>query len=102
MKLVYLGRELDVNVEHELFSEESNQFGFNVEVKYTEESWYPVKTQIFRNCTEVHHLFESLIEERRTSIAFESDIQGTGCNRKIENIESVVITIADKLYRSFC
>ena len=40
MELIYLNKKLDTNLEHELISE--NEFGFNVLIVYTEDSWYIV------------------------------------------------------------
>ena len=41
MELIYLNKKLDTNLEHELMSE--NEFGFEVLIEYTENSWYPIK-----------------------------------------------------------
>lgn len=90
MKIIYLTQELDATKEHELISK--NVFGFKVRVKYTKESWYPIKEETIYNCTEVHNLY------RNDSIAFESNINQTGFTRIIDIIESVNIEIADKLY----
>lgn len=98
MKITYLGKELDVNTEHELNSE--SEFGFKVDIKYTKESWYNTKEDTAYNCTEVHHLW-SKDYMGGASIAFESDIHSTGFTRRIDTIESVNIEIADKLYDSF-
>lgn len=98
MKITYLGQELDITKEHELNSE--NEFGFKVDIKYTNESWYPTKEDTAYNCTEVHHLW-STDYMGGTSIAFESDIHSTGFTRKIDTIESVNIELANELYDSF-
>lgn len=95
MKIIYLGEELDATKEHEI--ESNNEFGFDIEIKYTEESWYQTKERTFHNYTEVHHLW-SLDYMGGESIAFESDIQGTGFTRRISDIESVKIELANKLY----
>lgn len=97
-KITYLGQELDVTKEHELFSE--NKFGFKVDIIYTEESMYPDKETTVYNCTEVHHLWDDDYMGG-PSIAFESDIHGTGFTRRIDAIESIDISIADKSYDSF-
>lgn len=98
MKITFLGQELDTTKEHELCSE--NQFGFKVEIKMTKESWYPQKELTIYNCTEVHHLW-SKDYMGGASIAFESDIHGTGFTRRIDDIESVTITLAEKLHASY-
>lgn len=98
MKITYLGKELDITKEHELNS--NNEFGFKVDIKYTEESWYSKKEDTAYNCTEVHHLW-SLDYMGGASIAFESDIHSTGFTRRIDTIESVNIELATKLYDSY-
>ena len=98
MKLIYLGQELDTTKEHELVTE--SEFGFKVHIKYTRESWYPIREYYCHNITEVHHLF-SEDYMGGPSIAFESDIHQTGFTRRISDIESVDIELADKLYNSF-
>lgn len=99
MKLIYLGKDLDNRIEHELFAD-NHEFGFKVDIKYTEESWYPTKEDTAYNCTEVHYLW-SLNYMGGPSIAFESDIRCTGFTRRINDIESVTIEIADRLYESY-
>ena len=98
MKIIYLGKELDVTKEHEIFS--TNEFGFKVDIKYTKESWYPIKEDTAYNCTEVHHLW-SLDYMGGASIAFESDIHRTGFTRKIDSIDSIIIELADRLFDSY-
>ena len=98
MRITYLGKELDVSKEHELLSK--NEFGFKVDIKHTEESWYTEKTDTAYNCTEVHHLW-SVDYMGGASIAFESDIHSTGFTRRIDTIESVTIELADKLFDSY-
>jgi len=56
MKLIYLGEEFSSDIENELFSNLDN-LGFNVEIIYTEESWYEHKISELFNFTEVHHLW---------------------------------------------
>ena len=97
MKLIYLGQALDAAKQHELFS--TNEFGFFVDIKYTEESWYPEKNELVWNCTEVHWMFdehEYLVEHK--SVAFESDIKRSGFVRKINTIESITISLAKHIY----
>lgn len=94
MKLVYLGKQLDVTKEHEIIS--NNPFGFKVTITYTEESWYTNKKEVVHNCTEVHHLF-SKDYMGGPSTAFESDLHRSGFIRRISDIESVVIRIETKM-----
>ena len=98
MKIIYLGEELDASVEHELFTD--NEFVFKVDIKYTEESWYPVKEGTAYNCTEVHHLW-SLDYMGGPSIAFESDIHSTGFTKRIDDIELVTIELATELFDKY-
>ena len=98
MKLIYLGEELDTTKEHELLTD--SEFGFKVDIKMTEESWYKVKEDTAYNCTEVHHLWSENYMGG-ASIAFESDIHKTGFTRRIDDIESVTIELASKLYDSY-
>ena len=87
-KLIYLGKELDVKTEHELI----NNFHFGVNCFITN---IDGTTDTRNNCTEVHHIYDSLSTRER--IAFESDLHGTGGTRDIKEIQSVVITKADKM-----
>ncbi|MFT6125852.1 MAG: hypothetical protein ACJAVA_000294 [Flavobacteriaceae bacterium] len=95
MKIIYLGQELDALKEHELLTE--TEFGFKVDIKYNKESWYLTKEDTAYNCTEVHHLWSSNYMGG-ASIAFESDIRKTGFTRRISDIESVTIELADKMF----
>lgn len=92
MELIYLGKELDVTKEHELFSRFKH--GFKVRVVYKLDS--PLSqhegiqaVRIMNNCTEVHYLYPNFHDEEK--IAFESDIHLTGCNQNVGEIERVVI-----------
>lgn len=96
--LVYLGKELDISKEHELITK--SEFGFKVDIKYTEESWYTNKEDTAYNCTEVHHLW-SLNYMGGPSIAFESHIHYTGFTRRVDDIESVIIELATEKYPEF-
>jgi hypothetical protein len=103
MKLIFLGEELDSTKEKEILS--GSKFGFNVIVVYKMDSWMSQHKKeqvvdVFNNCTEVHHLFESIFPEKKR-IAFESDIHRTGCTRNVDDIESVEIHIATKQRKRF-
>lgn len=91
MELTYINNKLDVTKEHELMSD--TEFGFIVTVKAIDDT----DSEILYNCTEVHHLYRS----RQPSIAFESHIHHTGGTKRIEELISVDIQIADKLYETF-
>lgn len=89
--LIYLGTELNVNNEIELFAE--NELGFDAVIIYNDGS---VETR--NNLTEVHHLYKTPFEP---GIAFESDIHGTGGTVKIENIDSVVIVLSAVKHKNY-
>ncbi|HWY34087.1 MAG TPA: hypothetical protein VNX68_05530 [Nitrosopumilaceae archaeon] len=102
MKLIYFGVELDATKEREILS--GGKFGLNVTVTYKKDSWMSKHeghqvVDFYNNCTEVHNLYSDAITKNR--IAFESDIHSTGCNRDIEDIESVNIQVANKKEATF-
>ena len=100
MELIYLNKKLDTNLEHELMSE--NEFGFDVLIVYTEDSWYPFKKYKLNNCTEVHWRFTDIFNpEPTTRVAFESDIHKNGFNREINTIKSIIITLSEKEEEEF-
>lgn len=109
-KLIHNGVELDIDKEHEIFSDD--EFGFDVEVRYSDDPFYAPKypDQLFHNMDEVHHLYDGLIKEdilkedgtmgwEAKRIAFESgNFHYTGCNRGVGQIDTVIITTATKLH----
>ena len=102
MRLLFLGKELDTEKEHELLAD--NLHGFNVMVAYKPDSWMPQHegkqvVVVMRNVTEVHHLYETHINQKR--IAFESNIHFTGCNRSCDDIESVTVDVAPIKFPAF-
>ena len=100
MKLIYLNEELDINLEHEIISE--NEFGFEVLIEYTENSWYPIKKIQLNNFTEVHWRFTDIFNpEPTTRVAFESDVHKNGFNREIDTIKSIIITLCEKEEEEF-
>ncbi len=86
MELIYLNNKLNTSIEHEIFSD--NEHGFFVDVIYIDN-----KKQTFNNVTEVHYLYDSILDE---SVAFESDIHSTGCTRSINNIKQITINLSNK------
>lgn len=84
-KLIFLGTELDVKKEHELFPTDKT-LGFDAIIVYKDG-----RGEVRHNLTEIHHLYKTPFEP---SIAFESDIHGTGGTVKLETIEVVVIVLA--------
>lgn len=100
MKLIYLNEELDINLEHEIISKK--EFGFEVLIEYTENSWYPIKKIQLNNCNEIHWRFTDIFNtEPTTRVAFESDIHRTGFNREIETIKSIEIKLSNKIEKEF-
>ena len=100
MELLCLNEELDINLEHEIISK--NEFGFDVLIVYTEDSWYPFKKYKLNNCTEVHWRFTDIFNpEPTTRVAFESDIHKNGFNREINTIKSIIITLSEKEEKEF-
>ncbi len=85
-KLIFLGTELDVKKEHELFPTDEN-LGFDAIIVYKDGHG-----EVRHNLTEVHHLFKGHTFE--PGIAFESDIHSTGGTAKVESIDTVVIVLA--------
>lgn len=101
MTLTYLRAVLDPNKEYEIFPEDM-ELGFKVTIVYTENSWYPNKTEVCNNITEVHNIcFSYPVLGADKRIAFESDIHGTGFHRNCNDIVSVTIKKATKLEKEF-
>lgn len=94
MNLIFLGKELDANKEHELISKFKH--GFNAHVTY-KLCYAECKTQMFHNLDEVHSLFSPL----HNSIAFESSIHSNGGTRSVAEILSVVVTRAPRKYKDY-
>ena len=100
MELIYLNEELNINLEHEIISE--NEYGFEVSIEYTETAWYPIKKIQLNNCTEVHWRFTDIFNpEPTTRVAFESDIHHSGFNREINTIKTIIITLSEKIKDEF-
>jgi len=96
MTLTYLNAELNAENEFELFN--ITPKGFDVEINYKSGSWLDnagTKQQIFKNATEVHHRFKDEMFGDGESIAFESNLRAEGFTRKIKDIESVIIRLAE-------
>jgi hypothetical protein len=98
----FFGVELDSSKEYELFKKDG--LGFNITITYTENSWRAEKgrtSETMNNCTEFHWRFNEASEILEKESAFESDIHGTGCTRKIKEIKSVVIDYPTKIEVSY-
>lgn len=79
------------------------QLGFNIKIKYTKQSVHyrsGYKSDILHNVTEIHYNFPS-ISIGLPSVAFESDIHGTGLNIFINEIKEFEATIASKESKEF-
>lgn len=96
MKLTYLGQPIDPKTNIEWFTK--NPFGFTATVTYKEGTTYHdcTRNSKMNNLTEVHNNFNN-----SGSIAFESDLHGTGCTREIKDINTCDITIATEMAESF-
>lgn len=73
----------------------SNQFGFNVSVRFSPTSPFAGETQIYRNVTEIHWRYSSILHTPGTRVAFESDIHSTGVTYEVSDIaefEAVIET----------
>jgi hypothetical protein len=94
-KIEYNGVLLDSLQEHELSNK--NEFGFLIEVVLLTGERYTVQ-----NCTEFHWRYTGLFNPTPCdSVAFESDIHGTGFICEIDNFNNITITDAGTLYEEF-
>jgi hypothetical protein len=89
-----------LDVEKEIFYDDSNgfPFGVNVKIKYHKESHYNGRRDTRYNATEFHYLYESFTHEK--SVAIESDIHYCGGTLDVSHIKSIVITKATKKHKS--
>lgn len=92
-ELIIDGVEEPWSMELEIFNEE---FGFNVEITFKDGF-----VQTRNNCTEVHHLYQSIITTKTKRSAFESDIHRTGGTVAIEEVDKIVVTTATKIEESY-
>lgn len=70
--------------------------GFDVKIWFKDDSPFGEAEETRHNVTEIHYLYNSLTGER-DSIAFESDIHGTGGTLKVAHIKEFEATIAKKI-----
>lgn len=89
--LIYLGTELNVNNEVELFAE--NDLGFDAVIIYNNGS---VETR--NNLTKIYYLCKTPFEP---TIVFKSQIHGTDGTVKVENIDSVVIVLSAVKHKNY-
>lgn len=98
----FLGAELDSTKEYELFKKDG--LGFNITVVYTADSWRAEKghpKETFNNCTEFHWRYNEKSGINTKESAFESDIHGTGCTRKVDEITSVLVEYTSEVADSY-
>ena len=98
MVLIFLGQLKDASDRICFESEPYGKFGFDVRITYKEGTMYhgPAPFKIY-NFNMVHHLW-SKNYMGGPSIAFESDnFHKTGFTRRVDEVESVVITISKEL-----
>jgi hypothetical protein len=100
MILIYLDKELDSSVEHNIEAPDDS-FGFNVVLNVNARPEFEEPAQVHKkyNVTQVHSLYKS--HYPRPQIAFESDIHAFGGTRYVDTLEKVTITLATKKHKSF-
>ena len=74
------------------------QYGMNVKINFTKQSIFRGEKTTLHNVTEVHYNYLSLDKDR---VAFESDIQGTGCTYHIADIAEFEVAPATKKHNAF-
>jgi|SaaInlStandDraft_4_1057021.scaffolds.fasta_scaffold145273_1 hypothetical protein len=84
--IIYKGRKLDPQKQHEIFAKNKN--GFHVKVWYNGRNQYENKSDVFNNITEVHWLYKSIQGKR---VAFETNIHQTGFTYSVTLIKKVKI-----------
>ena len=91
-----------LDVEKEIFYDESNDapFGVNVKIKYHKESHYNGRRETRYNATEFHYMYRPIctifVEQ---GVAIESDIHCSGGTYDISHIKSIVVTKATKKHK---
>lgn len=74
--------------------------GFDVRIKFKKTSPFGAVEEVRHNVTEIHWNYEGLIGEKG-SVAFESDIHGTGGTINIDYIDEFEAKIAEKKHDSY-
>lgn len=70
-------------------------YGFNVKIWFKKESPFGEVEETRHNVTEIHYLYSSLTGEK-DSVAFESDIHGTGGTLKVSYLKEFEAKLATK------
>lgn len=106
MKIIHLGEELDSSKEQQLFPNQDQEFGFTVIVVYKRHqglssylSSTKQKVEYYNNVTEVHVNYKKSMS--LLNIAIESSIHETGIWRNVDQIERVIIEIAEEKTENF-
>jgi hypothetical protein len=73
-------------------------YGMNVKIKFRADSPFGETEETRHNITEIHYLYEGLIG-KKDSVAFESDIHGTGGTIKVAYIDEFEAKIAIKRHK---
>ena len=71
------------------------KWGMKVKIRFKEDSWIGDKIIVLRNVTEIHYNYKSPIKYR---IVFESDIQQTGSNYFMKDIEEFETELETKKF----
>jgi len=74
------------------------QFGFNVRIKFKKDSPFGNIEENYRNVTEIHYNYPSAFGQ---SVAFESDIHGTGGTKLTDYIKEFEATLETKKQKDF-
>ncbi len=102
MKLIYLGEELESNIEHEL--ETTSKFGFDIVITYKEDVEYPdIKNTIHKlyNFTKIYNMDVSKVFINDGNIIFESSLHNGYLNYAYKFIESVEIFLSKRLRKKW-
>ena len=75
-------------------------FGMKINVKLNPLLKFKSKKIVYRNVTEIHYKYPSLTGERK-SVAFESDIHGTGCTWQLADIDEFETELETKKAKNF-
>ena len=90
MEFTYLGKALDINKQHELFTKKT--FGVNAKVTLNDGTIIH-----HNNCVEIHYKYPPF----KDSIAFESDIHKAGNTIVISRIKSIIVEVATEISDTF-
>ena len=89
------------DAETELFSEHFGlEFGFRVTVDYHTPYAGRIWQHVLHNVTEVHWKYDEVGIVDELGVAFESDLLGTGCTRKVNIVASVFVVPELDMYSS--